>query len=69
MFDHRDGVMQGLAKKKAQWKEDILFAMKFVWHNMSRRYTEVTPTTGLRLIVAYILDTFRKLRSVRKWDK
>jgi hypothetical protein len=30
MFDHRDGVMQGLAKKKAQWKEDIFFAMKFV---------------------------------------
>jgi hypothetical protein len=36
---------------------------------MSRRYTEVTPTTGLRLIAAYILDTFRKLWSVRKWDK
>jgi hypothetical protein len=28
MFDHMDGVMRGLAKKKTQWKEDMFFAVK-----------------------------------------
>jgi len=28
MFDHMDGVMRALAKKKTQWKEDLFFAVK-----------------------------------------
>ena len=28
-FDHTDGVMQALAMKKTQWKEDLFFAVKF----------------------------------------
>jgi hypothetical protein len=28
MFDHMDGVMRALAKKKTQWKEDLYFAVK-----------------------------------------
>jgi hypothetical protein len=28
MFDHIDGVMRALPKKKTQWKEDLLFAVK-----------------------------------------
>ena len=28
-FDHMDGVMQALAKKKTQRKEDLHFAVKF----------------------------------------
>jgi hypothetical protein len=28
MFDHMDGVMRTLAKKKTQWKEDLFFAVK-----------------------------------------
>jgi hypothetical protein len=28
MFDHLDGVMRALAKKKTQWKEDLYFAVK-----------------------------------------
>jgi len=69
MFDHMDGVMRALAKKKTQWKEDLFFTVKFARLKLSKYYAEVTPTTGMLLIPAQILDPFRKLRSFRKWDK
>jgi hypothetical protein len=69
MFDHMDGVMRALARKKTQWKEDLFFAMKFAPQKLSKYYTEVTPTTSMLFILAHILDPFRKLRSFRKWDK
>jgi len=69
MFDHMDGVMRALAKKKTQWKEDLFFAVKLARQKLSKYYTEVTPTTGMLLISAHILDPFWKLRSFRKWDK
>jgi len=69
MFDHMDGIMQALAMKKTQWKEDLYFAVKFARQKLSKYCSEVTPTTGLLLISAHILDSFRKLRSFRKWDK
>jgi len=69
MFDHMDGVMRALAKKKTQWKEDLFFAVKLARQKLSKYYTEVTPTTGMLLISAHILDPFRKLRSFRKWHK
>jgi hypothetical protein len=28
IFDHMDGVMRALAKKKTAWKEDLFFAVK-----------------------------------------
>jgi len=28
MFDHMDGVMGALAKKKTDWKEDLFFAVE-----------------------------------------
>jgi len=69
MFDHMDGMMRALNKKKTQWKEDLFFAVKCAQQKLSKYYTEVTPTTGMLLITAHILDPFRKLRSFRKWDK
>jgi len=69
MFDHMDGMMWALAKKKTPWKEDLFFAVKFAQQKLSRYYTEVTPMTGMLLISAHILDLFRKLQSFRKWDK
>jgi len=69
MFDHMDGMMRALAKKKTQWKEDIFFAVKCARQKLSKYYTEVTPMTGMLLITAHILDPFQKLRSFRKWDK
>jgi hypothetical protein len=64
-----DGVMRALAKKKTQWKEDLFFAVKCARQKLSKYYTEVTPTTGMLLITAHILDPFRKLRYFKKWDK
>jgi len=69
MFDHMDGVMRALAKKKTPWKEDLFFPVKLARQKLSKYYAEVTPTTGMLLISAHIADTFRKLRSFRKWDK
>jgi len=66
MFDHMDGVMRALAKKKTQWMKDLFFAVKCAQQTLSKYYTEVTPTTGMLLSTAHILDPFRKLRSFRK---
>jgi len=43
--------------------------VKLAQQNLSKYYTTVTPTMGMLLISAHILDPFRKLRSFRKWDK
>ena len=69
MFDHMDGMMQALARKKTPWKEDWFFAVKLTRQKLSKYYTEVTPMMGILLISAHILDSFWKLRSFRKWDK
>jgi hypothetical protein len=68
IFDHMDGVMPALAKKKTPWKEDLFFAVKLARQNLSKYYAEVNLTTGMLLIAAHILDPFRKLGSLRKWD-
>jgi hypothetical protein len=62
MFDHMDGVMRALAKKKTPWKQDMIFAVKLACQKLSKYYAEVTPTTGMLLISAHILDTFMKLQ-------
>jgi len=69
MFDHMDGVMQALAKKKTQWKEDLFFAVELGRQKLSNYCAKVTPTTGILRISAHILDPFRKLRWSRKWDQ
>jgi hypothetical protein len=69
MFDHMDGVMRALPMKKTQWKEDLFCAVKLAWQKLSKYYAAVTPTIGMLLISAQILDRFRKLRSFTKWDK
>ena len=61
MYDHMDGVMRALAKQQTQWKEDLYFTVKFAWQKLSKYFTEVTPTTGMLLISAYILDSLWKL--------
>jgi len=68
MFDHMNGVMQGLAKKKTQWMEDLYFAVKVAPQKLSKYYCQVTPTTSLLLIPAHIVDSFHKLQSWKKWD-
>jgi hypothetical protein len=69
MFDHMDGVMRAMSKKKTQWKEDLFFAVKLARQKLSKYYTEVTSMTGMLRISAHILNSFRKLRSFSKWYK
>jgi len=69
MFDHMDGVMPALARKKTQWKEDRFFTVKLARKKLSKYYAEVTPLTGMDFISAHFLDPSRKLRSFRQWDK
>jgi hypothetical protein len=69
MFDHMDGVMRALAKKKTQWKVDFFFAVKLARQKLSNYYGQVSPSTGMHLISAQRLNPFRKLRSFRKWYK
>jgi hypothetical protein len=69
MFDHMDGVMRALAKKKTDWKEDLFFAVKLARQKPSKYYAKVTPTTSMLLISAHIVDPLTKLCSFRKWNK
>jgi hypothetical protein len=69
MFDHLDGVMRSLTKKRTPWKEDLFFAVKLAKKKLPKYYTEVIPTMGMLLISMHNFDPLRKLRSFRKWDK
>jgi hypothetical protein len=69
MFNHMDGMMRALAKKKTQCKEDMLFAVKLAQQKLTQCYAEVTPMGGMVLISAHIFDAFWKLQSFRMWDK
>jgi hypothetical protein len=69
MFDHMDSMMRALAKMKTQWMEDLFFAVKFARQKQCKYYTDLTPTTGMLLISAHILDPLRKLLLFRTWDK
>jgi len=68
MFDHMDGMMRALATKKTPWKEELFFAVGCAGTKVSKNCSKVTTTTGMLLILAHILHSFRKLRSFRKWD-
>jgi hypothetical protein len=69
MFNHLDGVMRALARKKIQFKADLYFAVKCAQQMLSKQSSEVTRTTGLLLLSAHILDPFQRLRYFRKWEK
>jgi len=68
-FDHMDGVMQAVAKKKTSWKKDLFFSAKLARQKLSKYHVEVTPSMGMLLSSAHILDPFWKFQSFRKWDK
>jgi hypothetical protein len=58
IFDHMECVIPALTKKKTQLKEDLFLAVKLAQQKLSRYYAEVTPTMGMLLISAHILDLF-----------
>lgn len=69
MFDRMDVIMQALAKRTTQWKEDCHFMMKCAQQTLSKWYMEVTPMTCMTLIPVHILDLFQRLQLFHKWNK
>src|SRR6266481_3837812 len=69
MFDHIESVLKALVKKRTQWKKDIHKAVRASRAKLREYYFNVMPGTGLLLILAMILDSFRKLRTFERWDK
>ena len=47
----------------------MFFAVKLARQKLSQYYAEVTPSTGMLVILALLLDHFQKLQSYRKWEK
>jgi hypothetical protein len=47
----------------------LFVAVKLARQKLSKYYADVTPMTGMLLISAHILDPFRKVPSLSKWDK
>jgi len=47
---------------------DLYFTVKSAHQKLSKDYAEVTPSTGMHLITATILDSFCMLGLFRKWD-
>ena len=66
MFNHRDGVMRALAKQETQWEEDLFFTVKLAQQKLSKFLAQVTPSTGIVVIAAHILDNSQTLQLVRK---
>jgi len=68
MLNHMDGIMRGLYKKKTQWKEHLYFSVKLACQKRSKYHAEVPPITGVCLIPAHMLDSFRKLWLFSEWN-
>jgi len=66
LFDHMDGMMRALATRKTPWREDLFFPVKLARQKLCKYYSEVTPSTGMLLFSAHMLDPFQKLQSFRK---
>jgi len=69
MFDYMDGVKQDMAKMKTHWKDDLFFGVKLAQRRLSKYHADVTPWTGMLLILAYIPDPVQRVQLFRKWDQ
>lgn len=69
MFNHFDRVISTLSHKRAEWKQDLKNATAAASSKLSAYYSDVTPESGLLMILAVILDPFTRLSIFRKWDR
>jgi len=60
--------MEALAEKKTQGKEDFIFGVQLAWQRLSKFDAKVTPSTGMVLISAHVLEPCQQLELFRKWD-
>ena len=68
MFDHLEGALRSLKRKQSAWKVDVRRAVRATHVKLQSYYAKVTPESGLLLILAALLDPFRKTKSFRSWD-
>jgi hypothetical protein len=58
-----------LPKQQTESKEDSFFAVKLARQKLTNYYNAVTPTMGILLYSAQILDPVRKLLLFTPWNK
>ena len=68
MFDHLEGAMRSFKGKCTAWKVDVRRTVRASHKKLQCYYSEVTPESGLLLILAALLDPFRKTKTFRTWD-
>ena len=68
MFDHMEGAMNLLKSKQTAWKKDVHHAVQAAHRKLQGYYAQVTPESGLLLILAALLDPFRKAKTFKLWD-
>lgn len=68
MFDHMEGAINVLKTKQTTWKKDIYHAVQAAHQKLQKYYSNVTPESGLLLILAALLDPFRKAKTFKGWD-
>ena len=60
--------MRSLEGQRTAWKVDVRRAVRASHKKLQSYYSEVTPESGLLLILAALLDSFRKTKTFRAWD-
>lgn len=68
MFDHFEEFIKRLSVKQAEYKNDLLKALKAATHKLKHYYQKVTPRNGTLLLMATMLDPYQKLLPFHKWD-
>jgi hypothetical protein len=69
MFDHMDGAMRSLGKKKTQWKDYLFLVVKLARQKLPKDNAVLPPTAGMLFVLAHILDSFGKLQWFRQLEK
>ena len=68
MLDHKDNIIRAVGKKRTRWKEDLFFTMTLGRQKLSKYSPTGTPSTGMQLGSAHIVNLFWMLRLFRKGD-
>ena len=68
MFDHFEEFIKRLSVKQADYKKDLLKALKAATHKLKHYYKKCTPRNCTLLLMATMLDPYQKLLAFHKWD-
>jgi hypothetical protein len=54
--------------QKTGWKDDLFLQVEIVWQKLSTSYMDITHMTYMLPLSAHILESFRKLQWISKWE-